>query len=167
MNRIFAKTAKGQEEIEKRTNDIPLRVRRILILIDGKRSVDELRVMAVADDLEQTLDILAKDGFIESGEQKEAQETANNEESPAGHVFRELPPTPDHEDMEKARHFIINTLKTFCGPMSHLSIVKAAAAATTHQELRESFLPWREAILGTSSGRSRIEELTQLLLKVI
>lgn len=166
MSGIFAKTAKGQEEIDKRTNDMPLRMRRVLILVDGKRSIEEIQAMSLADDLQQTLDFLEKNGFIEPGGPAVALE-ASAEDNLVKFTFREVSAQPDPEDMEKARHFIINTLKTFCGPMTHLSIVKAVSAANTHQELRESFIPWYNAIIETGSGRRRAEELSELLLKVI
>ena len=43
MGAIFAKTRKGQQEIETRSGGLHPRVRRTLIVVDGKRSVDELR----------------------------------------------------------------------------------------------------------------------------
>jgi len=61
----------------------------------------------------------------------------------------------------------MNTLKTFCGPLTHLSIVEAAFAARTHAELRKQFVPWFEAITETGAGRRRAEELRAQLLKVI
>jgi len=66
-----------------------------------------------------------------------------------------------------AKNFIMNTLKTFCGPLTHLSIVEATFAARTPAELREQFGPWYEAIVETRTGRRRAEELRGQLLKVI
>ena len=39
MGVIFAKTRKGHEEIETRSGGLSPRVRRVLIFVDGKRSV--------------------------------------------------------------------------------------------------------------------------------
>ena len=61
----------------------------------------------------------------------------------------------------------MNTLKTFCGPATHLSIIEAAFAAKTHEQMREQFAPWYNAIVETRTGRRRAEELREQLLKVI
>jgi hypothetical protein len=55
MSVIFTKTQKGTEEMTNRSGGLTPRVRRVLIMIDGKRSVDDLRAMALADDLSHTL----------------------------------------------------------------------------------------------------------------
>lgn len=40
---VFAKTPKGYEEVASRSGRLTPRVRRLLIFVDGKRSLDELR----------------------------------------------------------------------------------------------------------------------------
>jgi hypothetical protein len=42
---IYAKTQKGLTEMESRSGEIGPRVRRLLIFVDGKRSVDQLKAM--------------------------------------------------------------------------------------------------------------------------
>jgi hypothetical protein len=169
MSEIFIKTQKGVEEIGKRASDMSLRVRRILIMVDGKRSVDELRELALADDLDQALGLLEESGYIGPIRQPEAAVPASEVDggTPKEFAFRKIPETPDPKEMEMARHFILNTLYTFCGQWAHLSIVKAASAANTHEELRNSFIPWYNAIIETGEGRRRAEELSSSLLKVI
>lgn len=165
MSGIFAKTPKGVEEIEKRAGGLTPRVRRVLIMIDGKRTVDDIRAMALADDLCHTLGQLEEAGYIALLTPLAAPQPDGGVAAPT--TFRELPARPDPEELDKARHFIMNTLKTFCGPMTHLSIIEAAFAAKTHAELREQLGPWYNAIVETRTGRRRAEELRAELLKVI
>lgn len=169
MDEIFVKTQKGIDEIEKRASDMSLRVRRILILVDGKRTVEDIRELALADDLNQTLGQLEETGYIGVIERSEADATVTgiNGGLPANFTFREIPASPNSKDLEMAKHFILNTLYTFCGQWAHLSIVTAASAANTHEELRKCVLPWYDAILETSEGRRRAEELRTALLKVV
>lgn len=169
MSKVFVKTQKGVEEIGKRTSEMSLRVRRILIMVDGNRSVDALRELALADDLDQTLGLLEESAYIEPIRQPEAAAPASkaDESAPREFTFRKIPDTPDSKEIEMAKHFILNTLYTFCGQWAHLSIVKAASAANTHEELRKSFMPWYNAIIETGEGRRRVEELSASLLKVI
>ncbi len=65
MGVVFAKTQKGHDEIATKAGGLSPRVRRILIFVDGKRSVEELRSMLLADDLQHTLGMLEEEGYIE------------------------------------------------------------------------------------------------------
>ena len=62
---VFAKTAKGVAEIDSRAAGLSARVRRVLIFVDGKRSVAALRELVQADDLTHTLGALEELGLIE------------------------------------------------------------------------------------------------------
>lgn len=166
MTVIFAKTPKGVSEMETRSGGLTPRVRRILIMIDGKRSVEDLRAMALADDLTHTLGMLEEAGYIEV-HKADVEPVAENGALPSITAFRPLPATVNPKDLEMARNFIMNTLKTFCGPATHLSIVEAAFAAKSYEEMREVFGPWYHAIVETSSGRRRAEELRAELLKIL
>lgn len=169
MGVVFVKTPKGVEEMETRSGGLTPRVRRVLIMIDGKRSVEDIRAMALADDLSHTLGMLEEAGFIELVAQPGAAGPVHAADGgvPAITTFREIPANPDPKELDMARNFIMNTLKTFCGPMTHLTIIEKAFAASTHEELREQFAPWYSAIVETRDGRRRAEELRAQLLKVI
>lgn len=170
MSELFAKTPQGVAEVEKRAAGLTPRQRRVLIMIDGKRTVDELAAMALIEDLPGTLALLTEGGLIErvatvAAVAAPAAAVADPlTEAPA---FREVPATPSARDLDMARNFITNTLRTFCGPATHLSIVEAVHAAKTHEEMRAQFMPWLEAIMETRSGRGRAAELRAELLKVI
>jgi hypothetical protein len=164
---IFAKTPKGISEMETRSGGLTPRVRRILIMIDGKRTVEELRAMALADDLTHTLGVLEEAGYIEVHKAPDVTPVAADGSLPSITAFRPLPETVNPKEVDMARNFIMNTLKTFCGPMSHLTIVEAAFAAKNHEEMREVFGPWYHAIVETRDGRRRAEELRAELLKII
>lgn len=62
---IFRKTAKGLAEIETRANRLQPRMRNTLILVDGKRDVQDLTLL-VAQHTDDTLQALADQGFIEA-----------------------------------------------------------------------------------------------------
>ena len=171
MGVVFAKTQKGHEQLTAKSGGLTPRQRRVLIMVDGKRTVDELREMLLADDLQHTLGLLEESGFIEIGGLKDV-ETGATQPAPTDPLqaitaFRHAPQPPNPKELELARNFIQNTLKTFCGPFAHLHIVEAAFAAQTHEELRLQFDPWFHAVVQTREGRRRAEELRTMLLKVI
>ncbi len=65
MSETFGKTAKGQDEIKTRVAGLSQRLRQVLIFVDGKRSVEELKGMLKADDINEILAALADQGLVE------------------------------------------------------------------------------------------------------
>jgi len=169
MDVVFSKTPKGVEEMETRAGGLTPRVRRVLIMIDGKRTVEDIRAMALADDLSHTLGQLEEAGYIQlaTSDQLQAAQLQPDGGLAGVTAFRDVPELTNPKELDMAKNFIINSLKTFCGPMTHLTIVEQAFAAKTHEELREQFGPWFNAIVETRDGRRRAEELRSQLLKVI
>jgi len=169
MGVVFAKTARGQEEITAKTGGLTPRQRRVLIFIDGKRSVDELRDMLQSDDLQHTLGLLEEAGFIEVATVAAPAGEAIAPDGPLPSItaFRPIPEPANPKELEMAKNFIMNSLKTFTGPYTHLTIIEATFAAKNHEELREQFGPWYHAIVQTRDGRRRAEELRSQLLRVI
>ena len=174
MSEVFSKTGKGQEEIKMRTGNLSQRVRQVLIFIDGKRDLDALRAMLPAGDLENTLQMLREQDYIAAIETagigiSELAPAAVSEETPIfdSTAFRELPPTPGTPDLELARNFMMNTLKSFTGPYAALSLLEKVDAAQSHSEMRAHFDHWMEAIIETRDGKRRADELRCALLKII
>lgn len=64
MASVYRKTAKGLLEIETRANRLVPRLRTPLILVDGRRSDDDLRAMIPGDSVE-VLGALLEEGYIE------------------------------------------------------------------------------------------------------
>lgn len=62
---VFSRTEKGNFEMNSRQHQLPMRLRTVLILVDGKSNVNQLRDKAsVISKLENFLEDLALDGFI-------------------------------------------------------------------------------------------------------
>lgn len=169
MGVVFGKTEKGRVEIAERTAGLHPRTRRVLIMIDGKKTVDDLRELVAADDLTHTLGELEEYGFIEALSVRDDSGDERPVDGPLPSIsgFRELPEPGDPEDLEKARHFMINTLRTFCGQYTHMTLMSAVNSAKTHGEMRLLFDDWYRLIVDTRQGRRRAEELRGQLLKVI
>lgn len=169
MSVVFGKTTRGHEAIVQRSGELTPRARRILILVDGKRTVDELRDLVAADDLTHTLGALEELGFIEV----KAMVGANGATTQAPDVlpsitgFRELPGAPDPRELDMARHFMINTLRSFCGLYGPITLISAISSARSHDELRTHFGHWYRTIVDTREGRRRAEDLRKDLLKVL
>ena len=158
---VFAKTPKGQEEIATKSGGLSPRVRRVLIMIDGKRTVDELRSMLQSDDLQHTLGMLEEDGYI-------AVASSNKSEPlPSITAFTELPTTPDPVRLQQARNFMTNTLNVFVGALGTSALLDRIEAAQSHEALRAQYDEWYHAIVMSREGRREAEALRSKLLAVI
>ncbi len=65
MSDIFHKTTLGYEEIVSRAHGLSPRLRRCLILIDGKRSMVDLITLLQGEDLSTIIQTLEVEGYIE------------------------------------------------------------------------------------------------------
>ena len=66
LGNVYAKTAKGRDEIATRRARLPARLRSLLVIIDGARSLEELvKHLGPAAALSQNAAVLSRDGFIE------------------------------------------------------------------------------------------------------
>jgi len=64
-SQIYMKTAKGAEEIANRSGALSLMVRRILILADGKRPIRELASWVRAGEIENVMNLLEAQGYVQ------------------------------------------------------------------------------------------------------
>ncbi len=65
MNFALSKTPKGLQEIAKRGLGLDLKMRQLLILIDGKRSIDELEKMMPSINVPAAVELLVNEGLIQ------------------------------------------------------------------------------------------------------
>lgn len=166
---VFAKTARGHDEMAERRGGLSPRVRRVLILVDGKRSVAQLRELALADDLSHTLGRLEEQGYIEPVKVQDASGAGRPVTAPLPSItaFRALSDPPDPAQIEMARNFMLNSLRTFCGQYAHVTLMATINAARSHEELRLLYPDWYRHIVDTRQGRRRAEDLREQLLRVI
>ena len=64
MSGVFIKTQKGQDAMSQRQGMHP-KVRRVLICVDGRRSLDALCALAPAEDVLEAVALLEQEGYIE------------------------------------------------------------------------------------------------------
>ncbi len=62
---IYSKTARGIAEISLRSAQLPLATRRVLIMIDGKRTVDELSILVKPGEIHTVISSLEDGGLIQ------------------------------------------------------------------------------------------------------
>uniref|UniRef100_Q47B63 Uncharacterized protein n=1 Tax=Dechloromonas aromatica (strain RCB) TaxID=159087 RepID=Q47B63_DECAR len=168
MGVVFAKTPKGHDEIATKSGGLSPRVRRLLIFVDGKRSVEELRSMLPADDLQHTLGMLEEEGYIEFHDIAGIPPGAATPTTlPSITAFSELPSTLDPVRLQQARNFMINTLNAFVGSLGTSSLLDRLENAAGHSDLRVLYDDWYHAIVMSRDGKREAESLRGKLLNVI
>ncbi len=170
----YIKTPKGQAEIESRSGELGPRARRLLILVDPARSLAELEAMLGSKAFAETLAQLEHDGYIAvHGEGEVAPAfTTGTAPNPAAAAAVPAPVVPGGDavsdaQLEHARNFMMNTLKTFNGPYGKLSLMQSIHRCNSCDELRGLFDEWLRSISETRMGRLRADELAARLQAVI
>ena len=163
---LFDKTDKGREEIATRKYHLAPRLRTLLLLIDGKHSVESLLKQVAGLGLsEQSLNELAAQGFIRAvAEPEAATPTAPTAPRPvrAGKAAAGVPVfeglLPDGQTQFQAIYFFyLETIKNLIGLRGYALQHKVERAATV-PELRELRQACLEAVQKTK-GRQVAEEV--------
>jgi hypothetical protein len=139
MASVFRKTAKGQTEIETRANRLVPRLRTALILVDGKRTDDELRKMILSEP-DEVLAILLDQEYIE---------VIASAPSPRGSGGAASAPADAPADsprkIEETRRAAVRFLNDQLGPSAESLALKIERAGSwaelkPHLEMAEHFL---------------------------
>ena len=190
MNAVFIKTPKGRDEIDSKSGGLSLLMRRVLIFLDGKRTLHEVRALPKIDDVEQIISSLEQNGYIQrvSSEPSTATEPSKttthnsnpllvsrvgNNAVPAfipparNGNFRPLPPRVDAAQLKMAKNFMANTLNAFVGTFGSSALINRIERCEDHEALRVIYDDWLSAIMGTKQGKKDSENLKAKLLEVL
>ena len=168
---IYAKTAKGVEEINKRSHGLSPRARQALIMLDGKRSIDDVMEMLPGKETLELLDDLFGNGFIEAQQEAppaKAPQTKPVAPKPAAakSVAQVELPQSEAERLQIAKNFMRNTVQTFLGGMGS-GFISHIEKCNSIEELRRNFGPWKEAIELSRDGRKQLLDLEYRLMKLL
>ena len=136
MPTIFRKTAKGLAEIDTRAHRLPPRSRSMLILVDGKRDVEDLKALVTVQ-AEECLQALSDQGFIEAVGETVRNAPVMTAAAPAA------PAAPTHAassavDVDGLRRAAVRALNDALGPGAETLAIRLERARTL-EELRPLF----------------------------
>jgi hypothetical protein len=150
MATIYRKTDKGQAEIETRQYRLPPRLRTPLVMVDGRRSDDDLRkVIGIEPD--EVLSQLLSQGFIEAVAEAPAPVAAP---APA---LRAAPVA----DLEEIKRLAVRLLTDQIGPAAESMAIKIERARSL-SELRPLIDAARQLLLGTRGASAADAFASQL-----
>lgn len=191
MGAVFVKTAKGQAELNLRSGALTPRSRRVLILVDGKRSVADLDALIQSETLRTILGQLEEDGFIEyveAGKPAVAAPPAVARppaKAPAGpatgtaakaeatlaaatpHPFGPLPDPADPRRLRQARQLMSEAIHNFVGTFGTKGLLQQIAGAQSHQDLRALYGDWLHLITLSLESPWEVSDLRDKLIRVI
>lgn len=126
-NVVYHKSAKGSEAIATRQHGLAPKLRSMLILIDGKRSFEELeRLSSLLGDTEQLLGQLLEQGLIEPGAVAPAPAVTS---APAPLAAASGKPAIALAD---AQRFVVRRLTDILGPNAEELCLRIEAARNPH-----------------------------------
>lgn len=157
---MYRKTSKGSLEIKNRSGALSMLERRLLILVDGRRSSDQIwRITKIAD-YEYMLAQLEKAGYITAGDLTTDYAVELTEDADS-----ELPDEPG-ENYVAARAFMLTTLRTMASPMLGARIASKIKDADD-AELFNLSEDWYKAIADKPANSARVDDLHAELLKML
>jgi len=176
---IYSKTAQGQQEIQSRSLGLSPMARRVLVLVDGKRSGQDLSTFVPGNDIATPLTELLSRNCIEAGAHApqaqvhaQAPAAAAAQAAPLAAAKDELARLPPAEsrsakEIEMARNFMTNTVNTIFGQHNRISLVESIHACRSAEDLRHVYKAWAEAMESNSTGKKRLPELREKLFAVL
>jgi len=153
---IFHKTAKGQTEVETRTNALSMKQRRVLILVNGENNAATLKQLSLCENIVEILETLLDGGFIQ---QDGATVTQTD-------VTQPMQATVSAVEVS-AREFMCNTLLTFANRVRVAKLIEEINAVEDIDTLKDMVKPWYHAISETPGGMYQADDLRNEVQKII
>jgi hypothetical protein len=163
---VYTKTAKGVAEVAARGGTLSLTARRILIMVDGKRSVAELAPLARPGEIDGLIATLEAQGFIQRM-QDSTTATPRSLDVPtvAGVEVHSLGTEPSEErtllTLDEAKRRAVRALTDRLGPDAEIIAMRIEQARTA-DELRERIKEAERVVAGLL-GQAAVGEFLRAL----
>lgn len=172
LSHIFAKTAGGQLEIQARALGLAPMARRVLVLVDGRRSGQDLSAFVPADGIADCLsELLAQRCITEVARTPGVPAPApeHPQQHPPENALDGLPlsATRSAHDLEKARNFMTNTVNNLFGHHNRITLIESIFSCKSSAALRDVYPAWENAVSSIGSGKKRLPELREKLFTVL
>ena len=158
---VYAKTPAGQEEIGARKAGLDVRQRRLLILVDGQRSVADLRGVSGLPDALAVLEHLQSRGLVAATGAYSAAAAVAAARSPAPAASPVAAATPAGADVRERGRRAAHAITELLGPMGEDFALKLESVKSG--EALDELLARCRRMLGEVRGKSALERFERLL----
>ncbi|PKO93050.1 MAG: hypothetical protein CVU15_04225 [Betaproteobacteria bacterium HGW-Betaproteobacteria-1] len=147
---VYEKTASGIDEIAGAQRRLKLRQRQVLILIDGKRTLNEITQSLPRLTVAEIIEELAAQGFIQDP----------NRPKTSPHVIEPAPNAPEvsAEQLAETKNILISSTTEHLGLMGR-TMVEQISTASSYEQLKACISRWHMAIRESKGGRMIADEL--------
>jgi hypothetical protein len=153
---IFHKTARGQSEVEARSNALSVKERRVLILVNGENNAATLKQLSLCENIVEILETLLEGGFIQ-----------HEDMTNSATYDRTQPRETKTADDVSARAFMNNTLLTYGNRFRVAKLIEDIGSVDSLEELKNLVKPWYQAISETPGGMYQADNLRNEVQKRI
>jgi hypothetical protein len=137
---VYSKTPKGVAEVAARSAQLSMTTRRVLIMVDGKRTIDELAVLLRPGEIDAVITQLESAGLI----QRNSATHAIDVPTVAGRVLESVAPTtqggaPDEQNpmtLDEAKRRAVRELTDRLGPGAEAQAIRIEGCKTI-EDFRE------------------------------
>lgn len=137
---VYSKTPKGVAEVAARSAQLSMTTRRVLIMVDGKRTIDELAVLLRPGEIDAVITQLENAGLI----QRNSATHAIDVPTVAGRVLESVAPTtqggaPDEQNpmtLDEAKRRAVRELTDRLGPGAETQAIRIEGCKTI-EDFRE------------------------------
>ena len=137
---VYSKTPKGVAEVAARSAQLSMTTRRVLIMVDGKRTIDELAVLLRPGEIDAVITQLENAGLI----QRNSATHAIDVPTVAGRVLESVAPTtqggaPDEQNpmtLDEAKRRAVRELTDRLGPGAEAQAIRIEGCKTI-EDFRE------------------------------
>ncbi|MGE5339824.1 MAG: hypothetical protein ACM3PU_18520 [Gemmatimonadota bacterium] len=162
--RVYRKTATGQIEVAARSGSLSLTTRRVLILVDGKRSIAELAPLLRPGEIESAIDTLVEKGYIEpvgTADTASVSSAAAPTVSPGPRTLSEVSDPSRFMSIDEAKRRAVRALTERLGPGADYIALKIEQCRGV-DELRARLLDAERALV-SALGERAAQEFRQAL----
>ncbi len=147
---VYEKTASGIDEITGNQRRLNPKQRQVLILIDGKRTLNEIAQSLPRLTVVEIIEELAAQGFIQDP----------NRPKTIPHVIEAALSTPEisAEQMAATKNILISSTTEYLGLMGR-TMSEQISTASSYEQLKACISRWHMAIRETKGGRMMADEL--------
>lgn len=161
---VYAKTSKGRQEVEGRTFGLTAKERRILILVDAKRSANEIVTTAgLQCEVDALLARLHQDGFVQPVGHGAAIVTAKTRAIGTMMPRSNAPPevvlhgTADENALGFAKQIMLKATHDHLGLLG-ADMARRIEAANSYEAIKSCLAKWNMAMRESLSGRAYVDE---------
>jgi hypothetical protein len=155
---VYAKTPKGVAEVSSRSGAVSLAARRVLIMIDGKRTVADLAPLARTGEISNIIEQLEAQGFVHAAH---ASAPAIPPAAPPAEVPEELGEDRLAASFEAIKRRAVRELSDRLGPDAEVMAVRIEHCRNT-EELRQR-LHEAERLVAGMMGDAQAQDFLRAL----